>query len=42
MDPVSVAKTAQLVLTLARSRTVRHIRAVHDLDHKAIPLRPRR
>jgi hypothetical protein len=25
----------------ARSRTVRHIHAVHDLDHKAIPLRSR-
>lgn len=27
------------ILMRARSRTVRHIRAVHDLDHKVIPLR---
>jgi fructose-1,6-bisphosphatase II len=27
------------VLMRARSRTVRHIRAVHDLDHKIVPLR---
>ena len=27
------------ILMRARSRTVRHIRAVHDLDHKFIPLR---
>jgi fructose-1,6-bisphosphatase II len=30
------------ILMRARSRTVRHIRAVHDLDHKAVPLRARR
>jgi fructose-1,6-bisphosphatase II len=29
------------ILMRARSRTVRHIHAVHDLDHKAIPLRSR-
>jgi fructose-1,6-bisphosphatase II len=29
------------ILMRARSRTVRHIRAVHDLDHKIIPLRSR-
>jgi fructose-1,6-bisphosphatase II len=29
------------VLMRARSRTVRHIHAVHDLDHKVIPLRSR-
>lgn len=27
------------ILMRARSKTVRHIRAVHDLDHKVIPLR---
>jgi fructose-1,6-bisphosphatase II len=30
------------VLMRARSRTVRHIHAVHDLDHKVIPLRSRK
>jgi fructose-1,6-bisphosphatase II len=30
------------VLMRARSRTVRHIRAVHSLDHKIIPLRSRK
>jgi fructose-1,6-bisphosphatase II len=30
------------ILMRARSRTVRHIRADHNLDHKAIPLRSRR
>jgi fructose-1,6-bisphosphatase II len=29
------------ILMRARSRTVRHIHAVHDLDHKSIPLRSR-
>jgi fructose-1,6-bisphosphatase II len=29
------------ILMRARSRTVRHIHAVHDLDHKIIPLRSR-
>lgn len=29
------------ILMRARSRTVRHIRAVHDLDHKMVPLRSR-
>jgi isocitrate lyase len=29
------------ILMRARSRTVRHIHAVHDLDHKVIPLRSR-
>jgi fructose-1,6-bisphosphatase II len=29
------------ILIRARSRTVRHIQAVHDLDHKVIPLRSR-
>jgi fructose-1,6-bisphosphatase II len=29
------------ILMRARSRTVRHIRAAHHLDHKAIPLRSR-
>jgi fructose-1,6-bisphosphatase II len=29
------------VLMRARSKTVRHIRAVHDLDHKVLPLRTR-
>jgi fructose-1,6-bisphosphatase II len=29
------------ILLRARSRTVRHIHAVHDLDHKVIPLRSR-
>jgi fructose-1,6-bisphosphatase II len=29
------------VLMRARSKTIRHIRAVHDLDHKVIPLRSR-
>jgi fructose-1,6-bisphosphatase II len=28
------------ILMRARSRTVRHIHAIHDLDHKMIPLRP--
>src|SRR5207249_364570 len=30
------------ILMRARSRTVRHIHAVHHLDHKIIPLRSRR
>jgi fructose-1,6-bisphosphatase II len=30
------------ILMRARSRTVRHIRAIHHLDHKSIPLRSRR
>jgi fructose-1,6-bisphosphatase II len=30
------------ILMRARSRTVRHIHAVHNLDHKLIPLRSRR
>jgi len=29
------------ILMRARSRTVRHIQAVHDLDHKRVPLRTR-
>jgi fructose-1,6-bisphosphatase II len=29
------------ILMRARSRTVRHIHAIHDLDHKVIPLRSR-
>jgi fructose-1,6-bisphosphatase II len=29
------------ILLRARSRTVRHIDATHDLDHKVIPLRSR-
>jgi fructose-1,6-bisphosphatase II len=29
------------ILMRARSRTVRHIHAIHDLDHKTIPLRSR-
>jgi fructose-1,6-bisphosphatase II len=29
------------ILMRARSRTVRHIHAIHDLDHKRIPLRSR-
>lgn len=29
------------ILMRARSRTVRHIRAVHDMDHKLVPLRSR-
>jgi len=29
------------ILMRARSRTVRHIHAVHHLDHKVIPLRDR-
>jgi len=29
------------ILTRARSRTVRHIHAIHNLDHKRIPLRSR-
>jgi hypothetical protein len=33
---------AQLHLMRVRSRTVRHIHAVHDLDHKVISLRSRR
>jgi fructose-1,6-bisphosphatase II len=28
------------VLMRARSRTVRHIRAIHNLDYKMLPLRP--
>jgi fructose-1,6-bisphosphatase II len=27
------------ILMRARSRTVRHIQAVHNLDHKRVPLR---
>jgi fructose-1,6-bisphosphatase II len=27
------------ILMRARSRTVRHIHAIHDLDHKIVPLR---
>jgi fructose-1,6-bisphosphatase II len=30
------------ILMRARSRTIRHIHAVHDLDHKLVPLRSQR